>query len=240
MNRTKIEYLNFTWNPIAGCSGIGCAVRKECWARAQSKRRKWRCTLCYVFKPHLHKERLHEPLQRKKSSRIGVTFSGDFFDIGMHPNWQQDVLEIIEKCQWHIFILLTKQPQNIPKWFDYESPKNLWIGVSINRKADLWRLEKLKQLITEHKLSSFEPLYEDLGAINLKGIDWVIIGAQTKPLWKPDIAWVQKIMERAHSVNAKVFLKNNLWQKQLNVDSIFDGVPKIQEFPKVPQILSSL
>src|SRR3990170_1961058 len=88
MNRTKIEYLNFTWNPIAGCSGIGCAVRKECWARAQSKRRKWRCTLCYVFKPHLHKERLHEPLQRKKSSRIGVTFSGDFFDIGMHPNWQ--------------------------------------------------------------------------------------------------------------------------------------------------------
>lgn len=23
MNRTKIEYLDFTWNPIVGCSGFG-------------------------------------------------------------------------------------------------------------------------------------------------------------------------------------------------------------------------
>ena len=80
MNKTSIEYLTHTWNPCVGCSGEGCAVRVNCWARAMAKRLKHRCFLCYTFSPHFHPERLEEPLHRKKSSRIGVALMGDLFD----------------------------------------------------------------------------------------------------------------------------------------------------------------
>lgn len=69
MNATKIEYLNFTWSPLVGCSGLGCAVYAKCWARYQAMRRMHICPLCYQFKPHPHFERLDQPLRLQKPSR---------------------------------------------------------------------------------------------------------------------------------------------------------------------------
>ncbi len=80
MNRTKIEYLDWTWNPIVDCNGVSCAVSGRCWAKGQAKRRKNDCVDCYAFKPHYHLERLKQPLAVKKPSRIGVCFMGDLFE----------------------------------------------------------------------------------------------------------------------------------------------------------------
>ncbi len=70
MNKTGIEYLDYTWNPLVGCSGEGCAVREHCWAMRQAKRRKHECQDCYDFKPHNHVERVEQPL--RKSLTTGV------------------------------------------------------------------------------------------------------------------------------------------------------------------------
>jgi protein gp37 len=220
MNRTKIEYLDFTLNVLVGCYGAGCSVVSNCWARAMAKRRKNKCKLCYNFVPHIHRERLIQPLLRKKPARIGLNFSGETFDGAMHPDWQDEILQMVEKCPQHTFIILTKQPQNIPKWFDYEAPSNVWLGVSVNRKHDLWRIDALKKTMFNVKIVSFEPLYEYMGDIDLDGLQWVIIGAQTRPNLQPGSYWVRSLMNEAKRHNIPVFLKNNLgWPE------------KIQQFP---------
>jgi protein gp37 len=212
MNRTKIEYLDFTWNPIVGCSGVGCSVRDVCWARRQAKRQKNRCISCYLFTPHIHRERLFEPLKRKKPSWIGVCFSGDLFDSEVKPEWRQTVLKVVEAAYWHHFLCLTKQIQRVEETECF--PPNFWLGVSINRKDELWRLEALKKLrsklVVLGATVSFEPLMEDLGSVDLYGVDWVIIGAQTNPKIQPKREWVENIVRQAEALNIPVFLKNNL------------------------------
>ena len=61
------------------------------------------------------------------------------------------------------------------------------------------------------KFVSFEPLLKDaLGDEDLKGISWVIIGAQTKPNIQPDIRWIERIVNQANKDNCKIFMKSNL------------------------------
>lgn len=211
MNRTKIEYLTHTWNPMVGCSGIRCQVKDVCWARGQAKRQKHRCHLCYTFTPHWHWERKDQPLKRKKPSMIGVSFMGDFFDKELSDAYRRALLKIMREAHWHTFIILTKQPQNIG---DLSIPKNVWIGVSVNRKTDLWRIDELRKVDCLVRIGSFEPLLEPLDP-DLKGIDWVIIGAMTRPNKQPDTEWVKHLTEHASSLGIPVFLKNNLTNHNL-------------------------
>jgi protein gp37 len=220
MNKTKIEYLNYTWNPIVGCSGLGCAVRKNCWASKQEKRRKHECEACYTFTPHVHWERLEQPFTVKKSSRIGVAFCGEFYDKEISENARASIFMRIEKAYWHTFVIFTKQPQNID--LDEPIPKNVWLCVSVNRKQDLWRIANLRETSATIKGVSFEPLYEDLSDADLDEIDWIVIGAQTRPNVYPKYDWVIALMQK----HIPVFLKNNLLP-------IMATDKLCKEFPKV-------
>lgn len=212
MNRTKIEYLDYTWNPIVGCTGLKCAVRQHCWAMSQSKRRKHACIDCYIFKPHYHWERLRQPLKVKKSSRIGVGFEGDLFDSEFGIVANQQIFGIIEQAKQHTFVCLTKQSKNMlvfnQDWQVF--PPNLWMGVTVNLEEDLCRIEDLKRTDAKIKFVSFEPLYEDLSDVNLEGIDWIIIGGQTRPKLLPSYPWVLGLIQKAKTHNLPVFIKNNL------------------------------
>jgi protein gp37 len=191
----------------------------------QAKRQKHRCQLCYSFVPHLHKERLFEPMQLWKPSKIGVCFSGDLFDMEVKDEWRQAVLDSIRGAYWQTFICLTKQPQNIRQKL---YPPNLWIGVTVNTKNDLWRISYLTRDLkdcVDTKFVSFEPLLEDMGNCNLNEINWVIIGGQTRPKLLPKYDWVSSLRTNAYMSGCKVFLKNNL------IPILGTNKPQ-QEFPK--------
>ena len=210
MNRTKIEYLDLTWNPVAGCSGVGCAVRGKCWARAMAKRLGRYCEVCPSFVPHVHFERFDEPLQRKKPAIIGVAFMGEFYDKEIAENIRYSLYMRMEKAHWHTFFILTKQPQNIDLMEPI--PPNVWIGVSVNRKDDLWRIDELRQTNALVKVVSFEPLYENVPC-NLENIDWIIIGAQTRPKLELKPEWIHELTALAWAYNIPVFHKDNLGLK---------------------------
>jgi len=238
MNRTKIEYLDFTWNPIVGCSGADCEVRRRgvCWAMAMAKRQKQRCQLCYDFLPHFHEERLTEPLHRKKPTRIGVCFMGELLDGTVRLTWLTEIFNVMRIARQHTFVNLTKQAMNLQSQIIAKLlPSNLWLGVSVNRKADLWRLGYLKQTKATVKIVSFEPLYECMGDIDLEGIDWIIIGAQTHPDLQPDTSWVTPILREASTHEIAVFIKNNLWvtSKCFNTLEALGHKPPFQEFPNL-------
>jgi protein gp37 len=212
MNATKIEYLNFTWSPMVGCSRKNCAVAAKCWAMYQAKRQLHNCQLCYEFKPHTHFERLKQPFQILSSKRIGVTFSADFWDEGFTIQERKQVFSTAIEAKQHWFINLTKQPQNIPT--DLAFPKNWIQGVSVNRKADIDRIDLLLKTQAPLKMISFEPIYEDIAqdGLFMDGIDWVILGAQTHPLKSPKPEWIQNLIDSATfgANRIPIFMKNNL------------------------------
>jgi len=224
MNATKIEYLNFTWSPMVGCTGKNCAVKAKCWAMYQAKRQLHKCPKCYDFQPHTHFERLKQPFQVLSPKRIGVTFSADFWDEDFTIQERKQVFNTVIEAKQHWFINLTKQPQNIPE--DFSFPKNWVQGVSVNRKSELNRVEILKKTKALLKMISFEPIYDDIAEDDptLEGIDWMIMGAQTHPLKSPEPEWIQNLIDCSTFNNPQIpiFMKNNL-----NPYDCFKDYPKL-------------
>ncbi len=175
MNKTSIEYLDLTWNPIAmRCSPVsrGCT---NCWhlrmAHRLSKNSKIPMAKQVGYSgriPYLDLEELWAPLRQKKPTRIGVQFMGDLFHESLSPEMIQDVLWNIQRCGWHKFFILTKRPDRLKEFFEGAPPlDNLWLGVSIEDQATAnERIPILLQIPAAHRWVSCEPA---LGGVNLRG-----------------------------------------------------------------------
>ncbi len=239
MSRTKIEWTDFTWNPVTGCLHR-CPY---CYGEKIAKR--FKKLYPNGYKPTFHPERLREPFKVSRNFRsrnpnlsegaamIFTVSMGDLFGSWMLEDrrfWVYSVFNTIwdiyrsSPLLWprHQFQILTKAPQNIEFLLVDRIPPNVWIGTTVEDQSKTWRIEHIQNL-KHHgiKFVSFEPLLGPI-EVDLSGIDWVIIGAQTNPYRPPDPGWVQGLIVRAKDAGAAVFLKDNLrWPF------------KIQEFPEV-------
>ena len=105
MNRTNIEYLDYTWDPTHGCSPVSAGCR-QCWALRMSKRLAGMGVRGYSkdnpFKVVCCLEKLHEPFKLKKPSRIGVSFMGDLF----HDDVPFEFIWRIYPAQQKIFMII--------------------------------------------------------------------------------------------------------------------------------------
>jgi protein gp37 len=182
------------------------------------------CEYCYArkiamrfdghFNPTFHKDRLDQPAKLKKPSHIFVCSMGDLFDGEAKISWGDKVFEVMAKNIIHEFYVLTKQPQHI-KHNHLNFKHNIMVGVSINLRGDLWRLDDLRRYWEGHKFVSIEPLLGNLGRIDLKGIEWIIIGGQTGTnRIIPDKKWVEDICVQAKKSRIPVFIKNNCINKE--------------------------
>jgi len=226
MNPTNIEWTNifgpgtgFTYNPIVGCTE-GCPY---CYARRQAKRQKHNCELCYMFTPHLHSERLEQPLKRKKPSGIFLGSMTDLWDPHVPQAWRDQVWGVVAKCPQHVFWVLTKQPQNMTNADCYATAgQALWTGVSYDGNP-LWgerRIEELGAWTSDTEFNphfvSLEPLLREPGSADVEimasiGVEWLIVGAQTGPgAPLPQREWIDRIVDDADEHGIVVFLKDNL------------------------------
>lgn len=204
MNRTAIEYLDYTWNVTTGCTK-GCSY---CWARKFAKRLAGRYGYPKEnpFQPIFHADRIREPYDVKKAAIIGVSFMGEFFDPIIDPMHRKAIFLVMRGNPHHIFIILTKRPENIPK----ESlPDNVWIGMSVDGIDNFGQgLHHLLESDAIVKFISFEPL---LGSSYppLTDIDWIIIGAQTQPTIRNQ-RMAKSLLDYARSLDIPVFMKDNM------------------------------
>ncbi len=213
MNRTKIEWTNFSWNPIVGCDR-GCFY---CYAKRLTQR--FPKNFPNGFEPTFYPERLGEPAKRKKPAKIFVCSIADLFAPWTKDEWREAVLKDIEQCPIeHTFQLLTKNPERIDK--DYKFPDNVWVGTTVTGEGDLENIEEIKKIKAKVKFVSFEPLLTYIFP-NLANIDWVIVGKLTgskKVMLNPE--WVKTLIDKTRLSGIPLFLKDNLnWPE------------KIQEFP---------
>jgi protein gp37 len=211
MKKTKIEWTEETWNPTTGCTKVssGC---KFCYAETMANRLHAMGTSGYEngFKFSLMPERLEQPFKKKKPTKYFVNSMSDLFHEEMPEEFLDEIFDVIEKSPRHIYQILTKRDKRMAEYFKNKSvPKNVWLGVtSENKKDGLPRIDSLRNIDATVKFLSIEPLLEDLGKINLKGIHWVIVGGESGPkARKMEESWAINIKDQCKKANVPFFFK---------------------------------
>ena len=205
MGKTKIEWCDYTINPIKGLCRMGCTW---CYARRLYRRFKWSPDI------KLDMSVFDEIRKLKRSSRVFVCSTHELFGDWIPDEWIESVLMVIKECSHHVFQILTKNPVRAT---EFEFPSNCWVGVSVDTRKACVRMDTLKRRINaEVKFVSFEPLLEDLELTcgMLEGLNWVIIGGLSGERNKEKIrrrqVWAERIMEKADALQIPVFVKDNL------------------------------
>ena len=241
MNKTLIPWVKnpdgsqgYTWNPITGClnhvNGLCKGGGFPCYAyRLATTRLKERylenpnvaSPFTKRFEPIYHEdpfyprfwpERLYHPWSSEPRGIFPCDMS-DLFGIGIPEEWTRDVLNLCRLHSENRYYLLTKQPQNLPRWSPF--PDNCWVGVTATNEETMQKVIYFDDIWAKVRFISFEPLLGRLSKVSLYNIrqnlaDWLIIGAQTKPYKPPRIEWVDEIVEAADKADVPVFLKENL------------------------------
>lgn len=116
MNRTSIEWTDYSWNPVTGCTKVSAGCR-ECYAETMTRRfsKLWGYSFSQV---RIHEDRLGEPWLRKKPSRIFVCDMSDLFHENVPFKFIDLVFTQIARCRWHTFQILTKRPERMREYFD--------------------------------------------------------------------------------------------------------------------------
>ena len=209
---SKIEWTEQTWNPVTGCTKIspGC---KHCYAEVMSKRLKAMGMVGYEagFEVTLHPKRLSWPLERKKPTVYFVNSMSDLFHEDVPDSFISEVIEVMKKTPQHTYQVLTKRAERLPIYFhQYEAPANLWLGVSVeDREYGVPRINELKKVHNVSvKFLSVEPLLEDLGEIDISGLDWVIVGGESGSKARPMLeSWALNVKAQCDKYNVAFFFK---------------------------------
>ena len=208
MNRTKIEWTDFSWNPITGCKH-GCWY---CYAKKLTQR--FKKIFPNGFEPTFYPSRLKEPWYHMKPSKIFVCSIADLFAPWTDELWRLKVLDSMLRCPVkHQFQLLTKNPERISKTVEF--PDNWWFGTTVcgGNYCDQRNIDEIKKVKAKIRFVSFEPLLGpiDFQKHSLEGIQWVIIGKLTgSKRVKLKNSWVIDIREECHFHRIPYFEKNNL------------------------------
>ena len=212
--KSKIKNIN----AVIGCK-IGC---RYCYAKAVAKR--FHLTDDFS-KPvaDLHKlERIKKP---------GIYFLTGMSDPYIwEKEWLDKSFDLLKQNPRTVGIYLTKAPNKMN--LD-NVPDNAWMGVTVTCKNDLWRIKSLKENIKcKNYHITFEPLFEDLGDIDLSGIRWIVIGTETgncKGKIDTKKQWVNDLVKVARRYGCKIFYKEELARKIMIGETIIQELTNEME-----------
>ena len=208
--KSSIEWTESTWNPLTGCDKIspGC---KHCYAERMAKRLKAMGQANYrnEFALTLHPHVLETPLRWKQPQMIFVNSMSDLFHERVPEQYVQQVFATMRRAHWHQFQVLTKRSERIREMNGrLDWPANVWMGVSVENAKYKVRITDLRETSAAIRFLSLEPLIGDLGALDLRGIHWVIVGGESGPGARPmQREWVQEIQRQCTAAAVPFFFK---------------------------------
>lgn len=183
----------------------------HCYAEVMARRLKAMGQEKYAngFSITLHERCLDEPLSWKNTHNIFVCSMSDIFHEDVPFTFVDKMFAVIEKTPQHRYQILTKRAERMAEYFSTRRiPKNVWLGVTVEAQLTKFRIDCLRNLPALVKFLSCEPLVEDLGELNLSGIDWVIVGGESGPQARPMQAeWALNIRKQVEEQGARFFFK---------------------------------
>jgi protein gp37 len=222
--KSAIEWTNFTWNPISGCTRVtrGCDacyafalhdMRHELYKRTDGKLPNGKQMPKQYAKPfseiQLLPERLEQPLHIKQPKMIFVNSMSDLFHSQVPEEYIRQIFAIMQRASWHTFQILTKRVGRLRRIApQLEWAPNIWMGVSIENDMLTVRADALREVPAAVRFLSCEPLLGPLPSLHLDGIQWVITGGESGPCARPcDPEWVRAIRDRCQAANVAFFHK---------------------------------
>ncbi len=178
----------------------------------------------------VHPDTLDVPLRRKKPTTYFVNSMSDLF----HPDLPDDfigrVFGVMTATPQHTYQILTKRPQRMAALLPapgfmldvavgvqragemalrFTVPTgNVWLGTSIESDRYTFRADHLRGTPAAVRFLSLEPLLGPLPSLDLAGIDWVIVGAESGKGARPmDEDWVRDIRDRCAAAGIPFFYK---------------------------------
>jgi len=234
-NKSSIEWTGSTWNPVTGCTKIspGC---KNCYAERIAMRLLAMGQSNYTngFKPTMHEHTLKLPLKWKKPQTIFVNSMSDLFHKDVPEEFILKIFNVMNSAPWHTFQILTKRAERLVKvsnrlvW-----GKNIWMGVSVENADYKTRIDYLRKTKAQVKFISFEPLIDEIDTVNLRGIDWVIVGGESGPkarYMSPE--WVINLRNQCLAQNVPFFFKQWGGINKKKTGRLLDG----RTWDEMPQV----
>jgi len=209
-SNSSIEWTESTWNPVTGCNKIspGC---KFCYADRMAKRLKAMGSPNYQngFKLTLHEHVIELPLSWKAPRTIFVNSMSDLFHEKIPLEFIQKVFNVMVKAEWHTFQILTKRSERLEELSRFLPwSKNIWMGVSIENQKYTYRINNLRKVPSAVRFLSVEPLLGKITKLDLRGIDWVIVGGESGPKARyMDPDWVRLIRDKCTEQEVPFFFK---------------------------------
>lgn len=226
MAATTIEWTEVSWNPVTGCTKIsdGC---KNCYAFTMAKR------LCAMKNPRyangfdltLHNDLIDLPLKWKKPRRIFVNSMSDLFHEDIPVEFIERVFFTMQKASWHTFQVLTKRSERLLELSHHLPwPSNVWQGVTVENDRVTSRIDHLRDVPAKIRFLSCEPLLGPLDSLNLKNINWVIVGGESGPGARPiKEEWVKSVRNQCQKSNAAFFFKQWGGVRKHKTGKLLDG-----------------
>jgi protein gp37 len=243
-DNSKIEWTDATWNSVRGCTKVspGC---KHCYAETFAERFRGvpGHPFEFGFDLRLVPEKLTDPLRWATPRMIFVNSMSDLFHKDVPDEYIEAVAQVMVQANWHTYQILTKRGDRMRdllrgKLNDAARQSHIWWGVSVeNRKHGLPRVVELRDSPARVRFLSIEPLLEDLGRINLRGIHWVIVGGESGAGARPMSAeWVRGIKDQCKKADVPFFFKQWGGVRKKETGRKLDG-RTYSQFPERSQTL---
>ena len=210
MARSAIEWTESTWNPVTGCDKIspGC---KHCYAEVMARRLQGMGQANYRngFRLAFHPTMIERPLSWRRPQMIFVNSMSDLFHEEVPIAFIARVFDVMRRASWHTFQVLTKRAERLEELcVELHWPDNVWMGVSVEREDFAFRIAHLRKTPARVKFLSLEPLLGPLPQLELRGINWVIVGGESGPASRPmEESWALDILAQCRNARVPFFFK---------------------------------
>jgi protein gp37 len=161
------------------------------------------------FKVTLHPDSLDLPLRWQRPQTIFVNSMSDLYHRDVPMWFIQKVFATMRRADWHRYQILTKRPERLAE-LEPRLPwqPNIWQGVTVEHPDYADRIDILRTTGAYVKFLSLEPLLAPMPRLNLRDIDWVIVGGESGPgarTMHPD--WITDIRDQCKKAAVAFYFK---------------------------------
>lgn len=196
-----IKSLIQNMNLVIGCT-IGCSY---CYARNNVRR----FHMIDDFEKPEYFPRKLRLMEKKRPQNFLLTGMSDFSL--WEPEWREEIFSKMSQNPQHQYLFLTKRPEMLQFSTALD---NAWFGVTVTASKEKERIQALREHIHGgHYHVTFEPMFDNIGDVDLSGVEWVVIGTETgrrknKSVSRPE--WVWNLKDQAQALEIPVFMKEDL------------------------------